>query len=67
MRLTRIRFRTIGRHGIAAPPLPPAADSPPGRCHATTKSGARCKLPVAPPGTGTLCVLHRCQPGPAAA
>jgi hypothetical protein len=32
MRLTRIRFRSIGRHGTTAPPLPPATYGPCALC-----------------------------------
>lgn len=46
----RVRFRSVGSHGRAAPPLPPAED----RCQATTKSGARCKLPGDP-----YCAFHK--------
>jgi hypothetical protein len=60
--ITRIRLRSIGRHSLAAPPLPPA-DGEPGRCQATTRSGARCKLAGDP-----YCVVHRpAAPPPRAA
>jgi hypothetical protein len=49
--LTRIRFRSVGRHGLDAPPLPPAGD----RCTETTLAGARCKLPAWRDGK---CRLH---------
>jgi hypothetical protein len=49
--LTRIRFRAIGSHGRASPPLPSAGD----RCTETTGSGARCKLPA---WRDSRCRLH---------
>jgi hypothetical protein len=59
--ITRIRLRSIGRHSLAAPPLPPGGE--PGRCQATTRSGAGCKLPSDP-----YCLLHKlATPPPRAA
>jgi hypothetical protein len=50
--ITRIRLRSFGRPGLAAPPLPPAGGEP-GRCQAVTRGGNRCKLPGDP-----FCLLH---------
>jgi hypothetical protein len=47
----RLRIRRLGGT-VPAPPLPPT-DSEPGRCQATTHSGARCKLPGDP-----YCLIH---------
>jgi hypothetical protein len=61
MRLRIGRTRRERASSIDAPSLPPAGE--PGRCRATTRSGARCKLPGDP-----YCAVHRpAGPRPAAA
>jgi hypothetical protein len=71
MRLTRIRFRSIGAHGRTAPPLPAGAaevviEHTPAQCRAKAAStGKRCKMPAGP--SGYCGVFHRPPAGPAAA